>query len=123
LEDADDDSRDVGVEMGELAENSGLLATCETLVDPSGTPTLKLIGELDIASVAPIGSAIDAIVADRPARVAVDLSELRFIDSSGLSLFLSMADQVAEVELRNPSAIVRKVLSLTGLSSVFVVTP
>ena len=71
----------------------------------------------------PIRTAFDAIVADRPARVVIDLSELRFIDSSGLSLLLAVADQVAEVELRDPSAMIRKVIGLTGLSSVFVITP
>jgi anti-anti-sigma factor len=109
--------------MDKQVDNLDFLAACETLVDPSGTPTLKLIGELDIASVAPIQAAFDAIVAKRPARLVIDLSELRFIDSSGLSLLLAVADQVDEVELREPSAMTRKVIDLTGLSSVFIVTP
>lgn len=109
--------------MDELGNDAGALATCETLIDPSGTPTLKLVGELDIGGVGPIRKAFDAIVADCPDRVAIDLTELRFIDSSGLSLFLAVADQVGEVELRNPSPIIRKVLRLTGLSNVFVITP
>ena len=114
---------DIGAEMDEPADNPDFLARVETLVDPSGTPTLKLIGELDIASVAPVRNAVDAIIANRPARVVIDLSELRFIDSSGLSLLLAVANQVAEVELREPSAMTRKVIDLTGLSSIFVITP
>jgi anti-sigma B factor antagonist len=113
----------MGIEMDELVNDAGALATCETLIDPSGTPTLKLVGELDIGGVAPIRKAFDAIIADGPERVVIDLRELRFIDSSGLSLFLAVADRVDEVELRDPSPIIRKVIGLTGLSNVFVVTP
>jgi anti-anti-sigma factor len=109
--------------MEELAHHQAVLATFERLVDPSGTPIVKLIGELDISSIGPIRAALDAIVAGRPDRVVIDLSELRFIDSSGLSVFLSVAHKVPEVELRNPSAMVRKVIGLTGLSNVFVLTP
>ena len=109
--------------MDELTDDARLLARFETLVDASGMPTLKISGELDMASAGPISQAIEAIVANRPTRVVVDLSDLRFIDSSGLSLFLILADQVAEVEIRNPSAIIRKVIDVTGLSSIFVISP
>jgi anti-anti-sigma factor len=114
---------DVGVETDQLMEDVGSSATSETLIEPSGTPTLKLTGELDIASVGPIRAAIDAIVAQRPERVVIDLTDLRFMDSSGLALLLVMADQVAEVELRNSSEMIRKVIELTGLTSIFVMTP
>lgn len=116
-------SRDVGSEMEDVMDNAGFPATFETTSDSSGTAVLKLFGELDIASAGPIRTAIDAIVTKRPERVVIDLSELRFVDSSGLSLFLIMADQVAEVELRNPSEVIRKIIEVTGLSDTFVVTP
>jgi|HubBroStandDraft_1064217.scaffolds.fasta_scaffold14411_4 anti-anti-sigma factor len=113
----------MGVEMDERPDNAGAAATCEALVDAAGTPTLKLFGELDLGSLGPIRRAFDAIVKDQPARVIVDVSELRFIDSSGLSLFLSVAHQIDEVELRDPSPTLRKVIGLTGLTDVFVMTP
>lgn len=108
--------------MDERVKPAGL-ATCETLIDPSGTPTLKLMGELDIGSRDPIRTAFGLIIADKPERVVIDLSELRFIDSSGLALLLAMAEQVATVELRDPSPMLRKVIDLTGISGVFVITP
>lgn len=115
---------DRGVKVDELAvENAGLAAKSETLIDPSGTPTLKVVGELDIASAAPIRAAIDTIVALQPERVVIDLTGLTFIDSSGLSLFLILAHGVAKVELHNPSPMVRKIIDVTGLSSLFVTTP
>jgi anti-sigma B factor antagonist len=120
-ESSDDDR--VRDEMDEPHDTAEVLATFETHIDRSGTPTIKLTGELDIGSVDPIRTAFDAIAADRPARVVIDLSELRFIDSSGLSLFLALAEHVAEVELRDPSETIRKVISLTGLTSLFLITP
>jgi anti-anti-sigma factor len=111
------------IEMDEPSDGTAPLATFQTAIDTSGTPTLTLTGELDIGSVGPIRAACDAIVANEPKRVVVDLSELRFMDSSGLSVLLAMAGQVPEVELREPSAIIRKVIELTGLSNVFVIAP
>ncbi len=109
--------------MEEHIKGVGLAATCEASIDPSGMPTFRLAGELDIASVGGIREVIDPFVADRPSRVIFELSELRFMDSTGLSLFLKVAGQVGLVELRNPSATIRKVIDLTGLSGIFIITP
>ena len=109
--------------MSDILDSSGSAATCEILIDPSGIPTVKLIGELDIASAGSIRAVFDHIVANGPGRLIIDLSELRFIDSSGLSLFLAMADQIREVELRHPLAVIRRVIDLTGLSRVFMLEP
>jgi anti-anti-sigma factor len=109
--------------MEEIRNDAGGFATCEVVASPSGTPMFKLAGELDISSVNAIRAMIVASIANSTARVVIDLSDLRFIDSSGLSLLLGVADQVAEVELRDPSAAIRKVIDITGLSSEFVITP
>ena len=108
--------------MGELV-NPDETATLKVSVDPSGTPILKVTGELDLSSVGPIYSAIAPVLATRPDHIVFDLSELRFMDSSGLRIFLSVADQIAEVELRDPSPTVRKVIELTGTSGAFTLNP
>jgi anti-anti-sigma factor len=108
--------------MGEVV-NPDAPATLEVSLDPSGRPILKVIGELDLSSVGPIGSAIEAIVTGKHDRIMFDLSELRFMDSSGLRMFLALAHQTAEVQLRDPSPMVRKVIELTGTSGAFVITP
>jgi anti-anti-sigma factor len=56
--------------------------------DPAGGVRLALSGELDIVSEAELAEALDA-VRDRPVRV--DLSELGFMDSSGLRALLTAA--------------------------------
>ena len=46
-----------------------------------------------------------------------ELSGLTFMDSSGIGLLLTIAAQVDEVEVRNPSVTVRRVIELSGLAS------
>jgi anti-sigma B factor antagonist len=91
----------------------------EAVADPSGIPTLKVAGELDLAGAPTLQAAIDRIVERRPATIAFDLSELRFMDSSGISLFLATAERIEVVELRHPPPPVRRILELTGITGVF----
>jgi anti-anti-sigma factor len=108
--------------MGQLV-NPDDAATLEISVNSGGTPILKVIGELDVSTAGPIYSAIEPVLATRPDRIVFDLSELRFMDSSGLRIFLAIADQIAEVELLDPSPIIRRVIELTGTSGAFTLTP
>jgi len=109
--------------MEEVVDAGGPGAEVEAVVDPSGTPVLKLIGEIDISTVGRIRSAIEPVLAGQSDRIVFDLRDLRFMDSSGLTMLLAIAEKVAEVELRNASQIIRTVIELTGLSSVFTIAP
>jgi anti-sigma B factor antagonist len=52
---------------------------------------LLLIGELDIATVPMLEAAFDAVYGDESAKmIVVDLTELSFMDSTGLHLLLRM---------------------------------
>ena len=109
--------------MDDFEDNVGFPATFETAIDAAGVLTLKVVGELDIANVTPIRQALVAVVAEKPSRVVIDLSELSFLDSSGLALFMFLANEVGDVELREASPIVGRIIDVTGLSSVFKMTP
>ena len=63
------------------------------------------------------------IVAALISVVFFDLSALRFMDSSGISVLIGAAAKVDAVELRDPSQVVRRVIELTGLTDVLSVTP
>jgi anti-anti-sigma factor len=84
------------------------------------TATVTLSGELDLSSQDLVDRSIDRAVGTVGVRqVVVDLSGLRFIDSSGIAVLLKgrrRADE-AEVGYRVNAAegIVREVLSLTGV--------
>jgi anti-sigma B factor antagonist len=51
---------------------------------------LRIEGELDAVSVTDIRAALNTIAEGKPARVEVDLSALRVIDSSGVGAIVSL---------------------------------
>jgi anti-sigma B factor antagonist len=79
--------------------------------------TLRLIGELDMAS-APQLNALLAHVADESSDLTLDLSELTFMDSTGLHAVVDLAralDACATLMLLSPSPTVARVLDIAGL--------
>jgi anti-sigma B factor antagonist len=109
--------------MDELATTGNDELRLEFSTDSLGMTVIEISGEIDIASVGPIRSDIEPIISDGPRRVVFDLGKLRFMDSSGLSLLLAVAERVGEVELRNAPSLIRKVIEITGVSGMFSITP
>ncbi|RYU13085.1 STAS domain-containing protein [Nocardioides iriomotensis] len=83
---------------------------------------VHLAGELDI-STSPDLQDVLADLTDAPRRVAVDLSDLEFIDSTGLAALLGAHKALDErggvLELRHPSKMVVGLVQITGLDDVF----
>jgi anti-sigma B factor antagonist len=82
--------------------------------------TLALAGELDLANAATVESELETALADGKAEVIVDMSELEFIDSTGIALLVAILsrDDAAQPRVRfvpSESAAVARVLELTGL--------
>jgi anti-sigma B factor antagonist len=79
---------------------------------------LRMAGELDIASVPQAEHAVERALAERPERLHVDLRPLTFVDSSGLRLFILLADRAREqgwqLELTPPAEPAMTVFRLTG---------
>jgi anti-sigma B factor antagonist len=108
--------------MAEIDEPPDGVAITET-TEGTDTVVVSLTGEVDVATVDDAKAAIDEIVARRaPSVLAFDLSGLRFMDSSGLALLIAIAAQVERIEVRNPSAIVRRVIEISGLAEVLPMT-
>ena len=80
-------------------------------------------GELDIATIEPIRSAVEAAIAQGATVIVFDLSAVTFLDSSALAVFAYAARQVERVRVTNPSAIARRVIEQTGLIDVLHVEP
>ncbi len=104
--------------MEELVDERGAVARLEEVTDTLGSVVLKITGELDISNVGSIQAAIEATFGRGLDLIVFDLSELSFMDSSGLAMLLALVERIDAVELRNPSGIVRRVIELTGLSGV-----
>jgi anti-anti-sigma factor len=72
---------------------------------------IKLIGELDLETAHVLE---DTFVNGPPgAEVSLDLSELTFMDSSGLRVLLGLRNLYGQVVLINPSPPVERLLELT----------
>ncbi|QXC61525.1 STAS domain-containing protein [Aquihabitans sp. G128] len=89
-------------------------------VAPGATSTITLVGELDPATAPQLEEAIDGLLGDGTVdRVVLDLTGLTFLDSSGLRVFVtarqSLADRGGELALRGPSANTQRLLDITGL--------
>ena len=89
----------------------------------SDGPLIVVKGELDISNVATLQAAIDLVLVTKPAYVGFDMSELSFIDSSGIALLVRTAKTVDRVRLVNPSRIVCRVVEISGLASTLIGTP
>ena len=83
---------------------------------------VHLAGELDISTSPDLQDAL-ADLTDRPRRVVVDLSDLEFIDSTGLAALLgahkALNEQGGTLELRHPNKMVVGLVQITGLDDVF----
>jgi anti-anti-sigma factor len=79
---------------------------------------LRLIGELDVATVPALEDAFASLAGDGP--VTLDLSELTFIDSSGLHAivqFASSLDGEGPLTLAHPSENVLRLLEIVKLDA------
>ena len=91
-------------------------------VDDGGTARCMLRGELDLATIEPVRASVDEALAAGAQQVVFDLSNVTFLDSSALALFSQTALRVG-VTIEQPSALVRRSIEITGLTSLLTVTP
>ena len=86
------------------------------------TPVL-VSGDLDMLTTARVRLAIEGACKGTPTRVALDLSELEFIDSHGLELLVTthrnLTADGCSLSVTPPSDGARRVFTLTGLDWLF----
>jgi anti-sigma B factor antagonist len=90
------------------------------------TARVALRGEVDVLTVDQVRVALTEALAARPHDIVVDLSDLAFIDSTGLGAlifgFQRARDAGVRFRLARPSPTVRQILVLSGLLEVVEVT-
>ena len=91
--------------------------------EEGGALVLYLSGELDVTTADQIRAAMNAAGSSDTERLIIDLADLQFMDSSGIALIVSVAQRAREVQVRNPSAMVRRLIELTGLAEALRITP
>jgi anti-anti-sigma factor len=90
-----------------------------TTQDSGGQVTVSLRGELDLSSVGKVEEALKRVEADGPSLLILDLSQLSFLDSTGLRAVVTADERAREdgrrlVVVRGPVA-VQRVFSITRL--------
>jgi|SRR5579875_23485 len=109
--------------MAELDEAQVAELEVRTGSDATGATVVTVAGDLDMSNVETLRETVASITATPPPRLVFDLSGLRFIDSAGISVLLGAIANVEQVQLRDPSPAVRRVVELTGLTQVLELEP
>jgi anti-sigma B factor antagonist len=105
--------------MTDIGANDSLTVTIES------DGTVVAVGDIDMAG----GPLLEASIARREVEgpVVIDLSQVVFIDSSGLRTLLAASRRARErtdtVVLRSPSREVARLLEITGTASLFTIEP
>jgi anti-sigma B factor antagonist len=87
---------------------------------------IELAGDIDVETARTLRAHIVDRFADSPARVVVDLSDVEFMDSSGLGALVSgwqLTRDNGMFRIAGANPIVRRVLSITGMEDVFAIYP
>jgi anti-sigma B factor antagonist len=89
----------------------------------NGVVTAALIGRLDTPASQEIAPQMDALKADAAGTIVLDCTELSYISSSGLRIFLTLRKAAAEkgghVIVRNIGTEIRSVFMMTGFLNLF----
>lgn len=96
--------------------SSGFTAEVEA---SDGMVVLRLGGELDMASAPVLNRAVHTALDAGPAAISLDLSELTFVDSTGVGVFVAGHRRAASTGcafvLHSPRRAVLRTLKLTGI--------
>jgi anti-sigma B factor antagonist len=97
-----------------------VFSTVVDLETPART-CVRLCGELDVATASKFRESMESFVS-RTELLELDLSELSFLDSSGIGAFVSLYKALAanggDLRLVNVTDGVRRPLTVTGLESI-----
>lgn len=107
---------------GERVVQGELRVTVE-LGAADGWPIVRVAGEVDIQTSPTLDDQLQSVVDQGHASVLVDLGEVTFLDSTGLSALIGGLRRCqaagGELHLVSPRPNVRKVLEITGLTDAF----
>lgn len=96
----------------------------ETKIEKSaGVTTVQLIGRLDTPASIEVSKDIQPVVDDASGTIVLDCTDLSYISSSGLRIFLTVRKAAAakggKVIVRNISKEIRQVFMITGFLGLF----
>ena len=114
------------MDAGQFFDAGQLLSTFVVL-GRSGDAEMRLVGEMDVASVARLDGLVDRLLADGRRSLTVDLSRVTFMDAAGLGALVRLqkrtrlAGGVAEFLLGETQP--TRLLRITGMDRVLTFVP
>ena len=93
-----------------------------------GQVEIVLRGEIDLENAAGVGEMIQAAILNRTTAARIDLSDVSYIDSAGLHVLFELAARLPTLQITlelvaPPGTQARRVMELSGLTSVVTVHP
>ena len=86
---------------------------------------VRVIGELDLSTAPRLREVLAELAGDGTIDLTLDLADMAFIDSTGVSVFVSGLKRLREpggdLALQSPRASTMKVLEISGLTGVFTI--
>jgi anti-sigma B factor antagonist len=83
----------------------------------NGAIVLRLAGELDLYNAEEVRGALAEAVASDPKRIVIDMSEVRFVDSTALGVLIEARSKLgrSDLLLAGPQLETRRTLQVSGL--------
>lgn len=102
--------------MDKLGADAGSLISFDVADAGDRHAVVTIMGELDMSGIEPLSGQVERMLAAGVTRLTVDVSGVRFADSSAIALWVRWAGAVSEFELRDPPPLLRRVISAMGLA-------
>src|SRR5579884_816737 len=77
---------------------------------------VRMSGDLDLSTVEDVEAAVEPWLSRPPELLVVDVAGLRFADSSAIALWVRWANVVRQVEIRDASDLLRRLIERMGLA-------
>lgn len=85
---------------------------------------IYLSGELDLSAASELAAVLDSVVSQGDQRLTLDLKELRYIDSTGIGMFVSVlkvrAAMGADFRILHIPSRIQRLFEITGVARYFV---
>jgi anti-sigma B factor antagonist len=95
------------------------------VAESNGTAVVHVRGEVDLYTAPRLREQLEEVIGEGQRQLVVDLTEMDFIDSTGLGVLVGTLKRLretgGEMSLRNPSRSTHKILEIAGLTELFTI--
>jgi anti-sigma B factor antagonist len=108
--------------MAEIRNGAGPLLSMNVEASDSRV-VVHLLGELDLSTAPLLQATLADVLGDQALEIVLDLADLSYIDSTGLSLFITTTKRAhaagSKVILQDPQLSTQRLLEITNLTDYF----